>query len=161
LPLPHPVGLAHFSFRFNREFAYNSGGLPHADMRPRHGRGIVLFRLDSTGPSPGAGGPPSSPLTTPGDAVTIDVPPANDEETLPIIKEYRADRFRTLARLGIQAARALAWTHRKGFLHRDIKPSNIMVDQHGQLYLLDFGLTALWSPGQRPSWGACSARLTS
>jgi serine/threonine protein kinase len=59
----------------------------------------------------------------------------------PVVRAYLADRYRTLARLGVQAARALAWTHKKGFLHRDIKPSNIMVDHHDQLYLVDFGLT--------------------
>ena len=88
------------------------------------------------------------PLATPTSDATVDDPPAPvDVVDPPVVKEYRADRFRTLAKLGIQAARALAWTHKKGFLHRDIKPSNIMVDHHHQLYLVDFGLTKALDSG--------------
>lgn len=89
--------------------------------------------------------PERAPSATPPGDVTVDGPCSADDP--PILKEYRADRFRTLARLGIQAARALAWTHKKGFLHRDIKPSNIMVDHHNQLYLVDFGLTRALGSG--------------
>src|SRR5207249_1017684 len=56
------------------------------------------------------------------------------------------DRYRFVARLGAVAARSLAYAHRQGFLHRDIKPSNIMVDHHGHLHLLDFGLTRSLAP---------------
>jgi len=69
------------------------------------------------------------------------------ETTPPALEEYRQDRYRLAARLGAQAARALADAHRQGYLHRDIKPSNMMVDQHGHLYLLDFGLTRLRDGG--------------
>src|SRR5206468_4211566 len=36
---------------------------------------------------------------------------------------------------------------------RDIKSSNIMVDHHGQVYLLDFGLTRALSPGAHGTQG--------
>jgi hypothetical protein len=36
--------------------------------------------------------------------------------------------FRTVARLGIQAAEALEHAHQMGVVHRDIKPSNLMVE---------------------------------
>ena len=39
-----------------------------------------------------------------------------------------------------QAANGLACAHALGFVHRDIKPSNLMIDAHGTLRLLDFGL---------------------
>ena len=39
-----------------------------------------------------------------------------------------------------QAAAGLACAHAHGFIHRDIKPSNLIVDAHGTLRLLDFGL---------------------
>ncbi|MFH1844797.1 MAG: SUMF1/EgtB/PvdO family nonheme iron enzyme [bacterium] len=34
----------------------------------------------------------------------------------------------------------LDFAHRKGISHRDIKPTNIMVDKHGQVKVIDFGI---------------------
>lgn len=64
----------------------------------------------------------------------------------PLMQEYRHDRFMTVARIGAQAANALAYAHDQGFLHRDIKPSNLMVDHHDLVYLVDFGLTRALVP---------------
>jgi serine/threonine protein kinase/WD40 repeat protein len=48
--------------------------------------------------------------------------------------------FRTVARLGAQAARALEHAHQIGVVHRDIKPANLMLDTSGNLWVTDFGL---------------------
>jgi serine/threonine protein kinase/WD40 repeat protein len=47
---------------------------------------------------------------------------------------------RSVARLGVQAAEALAYAHAQGVLHRDVKPSNLLLDAHGTLWITDFGL---------------------
>lgn len=52
----------------------------------------------------------------------------------------RQQYFRTVARLGIQAAEALQAAHEYGVVHRDIKPSNLMLDGDGKLWVTDFGL---------------------
>jgi eukaryotic-like serine/threonine-protein kinase len=48
--------------------------------------------------------------------------------------------FRTVARLGVQAAGALEHAHQLGVVHRDIKPANLLLDERGDVWVTDFGL---------------------
>jgi WD40 repeat protein len=45
-----------------------------------------------------------------------------------------------VARIGLQAAEALAHAHSQGVLHRDVKPSNLLLDEQGTVWMTDFGL---------------------
>lgn len=43
-------------------------------------------------------------------------------------------------RVGMEAATALDYAHRRGVVHRDIKPANLLFDEEGRLSIADFGL---------------------
>src|SRR5262249_46838003 len=75
----------------------------------------------------------------PGDAVTGPFPAS------PCPRVPAPEFFRTVARLGVQAAEALEYAHQLGVVHRDIKPANLLVDGRGNLWVTDFGLARVQS----------------
>jgi predicted Ser/Thr protein kinase len=66
------------------------------------------------------------------------------------LEQYAAQRLpspRQSAGLVAQAARALTVAHCRGITHRDLKPQNLLIDDNGQVRVIDFGL-AQW----RDAW---------
>ena len=51
-----------------------------------------------------------------------------------------ADKAVEIAR---QVCAGLAAAHNRGVLHRDLKPANVMIDEHGNARLTDFGIASL------------------
>lgn len=77
-----------------------------------------------------------------------------NEDTAPLTSAPPARRqadfgdgavYRTIARLGIEAAQALQHAHDHGIIHRDIKPGNLILDDNGHIWITDFGLAQLES----------------
>jgi serine/threonine protein kinase/tetratricopeptide (TPR) repeat protein len=55
----------------------------------------------------------------------------------------RPDRYRMIARLGMEAASALQHAHEQRVVHRDVKPANMLIEADGRLKVADFGLARL------------------
>ncbi|KAF9075768.1 Pkinase-domain-containing protein [Rhodocollybia butyracea] len=51
-----------------------------------------------------------------------------------------------------QMFRGLAYLHHKGVIHRDIKGSNILINNHGELKLADFGLARFYQKRRRADY---------
>ena len=67
-------------------------------------------------------------------------------KTLDRLIPRRGMRLNETLKCAVQIADALARAHSAGIVHRDLKPGNIMVNEHGLVKVLDFGLAKLTEP---------------
>lgn len=64
------------------------------------------------------------------------------EEALHAVREKGEDELSLARRLRIfiQVCHAVSFAHARGVLHRDLKPANVMLGEHGEVLLMDWGL---------------------
>jgi serine/threonine protein kinase/WD40 repeat protein/tetratricopeptide (TPR) repeat protein len=118
-------------------------GLSAADVA----RSLLTGRFEADGPlgdgsmtepfDGAAPAPPSAdngPLADPFPAIL----PGSSE--LSASSDLDRQFYHSIARIGIQVAEALEYANRQGILHRDVKPSNLLLDNHGNVWVADFGL---------------------
>jgi serine/threonine protein kinase len=78
----------------------------------------------------------------------------SEEAPEELLQPYLDDRYGFVVRVGVAVARALSAAHRACVLHRDLKPANLMLDRHGHLYLVDFGLALILNSCDRSQTGS-------
>ena len=72
----------------------------------------------------------------------------NSIDNLPdSVKQYGTQQYwREVARIGRDAALGLQHAHERDVLHRDLTPSNLLLEEHGNVMLTDFGMAKRVSP---------------
>jgi predicted ATPase/tRNA A-37 threonylcarbamoyl transferase component Bud32 len=72
------------------------------------------------------------------------------QELKDIVEEYRntPPAMDEIIKYATQIAEGLKAAHKKGIVHRDIKSSNIMINNEGQVKIMDFGLAKMRSGAQ-------------
>jgi len=62
--------------------------------------------------------------------------------------------IKQILEITVQVCKGLQAAHDKGIIHRDIKPSNILLDVHGRVRIVDFGLASVVGSEQLTKTGS-------
>lgn len=76
------------------------------------------------------------------------VMPYAEGRTLKQVISGRPMEILSALSIGVQVADAITTAHARGIVHRDIKPNNIVVNDQGQVKVLDFGLAKMLATDQ-------------
>jgi tetratricopeptide (TPR) repeat protein/tRNA A-37 threonylcarbamoyl transferase component Bud32 len=131
-----------------------TGGLEHPGIVPVYGLGTY-----------GDGRPYYAMRFIKGNSLKEAIQGFHADETLRRDPGRRSLELRKLLRRFTDVCNAIAYAHSRGVLHRDLKPGNVIVGQHGETLVVDWGLakaTGQSEPGSgertlRPSSASGSA----
>ena len=82
-----------------------------------------------------------------------------------LIRKLHADGFPSegleeLVAALVKVCEAVAFAHSRGVIHCDLKPSNVMIGTHGQVYVMDWGLSLLRPDASTAKSGAVQTERT-
>lgn len=77
------------------------------------------------------------------------------QQPKPATSTQAADLLQRFVNILLRLCDALSFAHGRGIFHCDVKPDNIMVGEHGEVYLMDWGV-AHSSPTQEGSGGTAA-----
>ena len=106
-----------------------TGGLEHPGIVPVYGLGAY-----------GDGRPYYAMRFIRGDSLKEAIEQFHRDGSLRVDPGRRSLELRKLLRRFLDVCNAIDYAHSRGVLHRDIKPGNIIVGQHGETLVVDWGL---------------------
>ena len=116
-----------------------AGGIPYCTMELIEGQDLRTV-IRCLGRAPTSGSDPDPDRLSNTDPAQAAVFQAIGLSECGLSSEILPVYWRFVARVGSQAARALAHAHSREILHRDIKPSNLLLNAQGDIRVTDFGL---------------------
>ena len=93
---------------------------------------------------------PAAALTIPGSSQATRRADERDEPGLPRLVLAPPPSLPKLRHALTQLVAAVHALHQAGLLHQDLKPSNVLVDTHGRVVVLDFGLVRALDAAHHP-----------
>ncbi len=66
--------------------------------------------------------------------------------------------FRRLVDAFLRVCEAVSYAHERGVVHRDLKPDNVMVGEHGQVLVLDWGIAKIRADAGEPDTAVITDR---